>query len=68
MYITIKENYKNKGYSKDLLEKYFKHRNNCKIYLSPYSKDGYKYLRKNIYEIALKNNVEIMSKDYCYEY
>ena len=68
MYITINDNYKNKGYSKDLLEKYFKHRNGYKIYLSSYSKEGYKFLRKNIHEIALKNNVEIISKDYCYEY
>lgn len=67
MYITIKDEYKNQGFAKQLLEKYFKHRRNYKIHLSPYSKEGYKYLRNKIKEIALKNNVEIISKDYCYE-
>lgn len=70
MYITINKQYQNKGYSKTLLKNYFlylKENNYNKIYLSPYSKMGYFYLRNKIHKLAEEFNIELVDKNYCYE-
>lgn len=70
MYISINKQYQNRGYSKILLNNYFlylKENNYNKIYLSPYSKMGYYYLREIFYQLSEKYKIELIDKDYCYE-
>jgi GNAT superfamily N-acetyltransferase len=71
MYITISSKYQNRGYSKILLNNYFlylRENNYNKLYLSPYSKMGYEYLRKILYKLAKDYCIEMVDKNYCYEY
>jgi hypothetical protein len=71
MYITINSKYQNMGYSKILLKYYFSYlmeNNYNKMYLSPYSKMGYAYLRHNFQKLAKEYKIEVIDKDYCYEY
>ena len=70
-YITINDRYQNLGYSKKIVEYYFsflKEKDiNEKIYISPYSKSGWNFLRKNLHEYAKKYNFILIDKNYCYE-
>lgn len=70
MYISINKQYQNRGYSKILLNNYFlylKENNYNKIYLSPYSKMGYMYLRNKLHNLAKEFNIELVDTNYCYE-
>lgn len=70
MYISINKQYQNRGYSKILLNNYFlylKENNYNKIYLSPYSKMGYMYLRNELHKLAKEFNIELVDTNYCYE-
>lgn len=70
MYISINKQYQNRGYSKILLNNYFlylKENNYNKIYLSPYSKMGYMYLRNKLHKLAKEFNIELVDTNYCYE-
>jgi hypothetical protein len=70
MYISINKQYQNRGYSKILLNNYFLYlmeNNYNKIYLSPYSKMGYMYLRNKLHNLAKEFNIELVDTNYCYE-
>ncbi len=70
MYITINADYRNKGYATKLLNDYFLYlveNNYNNLYLSPYSKMGYYYLRGIFYQLSEKYKIELIDKDYCYE-
>lgn len=72
LYITTNNEYKNQGYSKYIIEEYFKflinNNINDEIHLSPYSKDGWKYVKKNLHNLANKYNLILIDKNYCYEF
>lgn len=72
LYITTNNEYKNQGYSKVIIEEYFKFLNlnniQDEIYLSPYSKDGWQYIKKNLHNLANKYNLILIDKNYCYEF
>lgn len=59
------------GYSKIIIESYFKYlkENNItdNIYVSPYSKMGWNYLKKNLHNMAKKYNLILKDQNYCYE-
>lgn len=72
LYVSINEDYYNQGYSKKIIESYFKflNKNNIieeDIHISPYSQMGWNFLKKNLHIIANKYNLIIKDKNYCYE-
>ena len=70
MYITILDMYKNCGIGTELLKQYFNFYklNNLSdtINLSPFSQEGYKFIRHKIFSIANDFNIKIKDA-YCYE-
>ena len=71
LYVSINKKYLNMGYSKIIIESYFKYlkENNItdNIYVSPYSKMGWNYLKKNLHNMAKKYNLILKDQNYCYE-
>lgn len=71
LYITTNNEFKNKGYSKIIIEEYFKFlvQNNLidEIHLSPYSKEGWQFIKQNLHKYANKYNLILIDKNYCYE-
>jgi hypothetical protein len=65
-YLSVNENFFQKGISRKLLEALFKYFSetypNKTLSFSGYSIDGWKYLRKNILEFSKKYNVKIHEK------
>lgn len=70
-YIAVNDLYKNQGYSKKLIEAYFKllaENNIYELELSPFSLDGFKYLKKNLIKYANRFNIKLKYSNYCYEF
>ena len=72
MYISIHNQYKNNGIGKQLIKSYFEfcNKNNItdNLYLSPYTKEGYTYIRPIILNFAKQYNINIIDTNFIYEY
>lgn len=71
LYVSINQLYQKLGYSKRILDKFFnfliKENINDEIYVSPYSKMGWNFLRQNLHIYAKKYNLTLKDQNYCYE-
>lgn len=70
MYVSVADGFKHQGIGTRLFELYFKtyKENNLTddVVLSPFSIEGYKYLRSKILSIAVLSNVSVKDS-YCFE-
>ena len=70
-YISINKLYKNQGYSKKLINEYFSllDKNNLReLELSPFSKDGFYYLKNNLIKAANRFNIKLKYSNYINEF
>lgn len=70
MYISISDEFKNKGIGTTLIEKYFnvykEHNLFDTVVLSPFSVEGFNYIRKKLLNLAYMSNIPIKDS-YCFE-
>lgn len=70
MFVSVLDSFKNMGIASNLFKKYFEFCNKNKItdniILSPYSKEGFTFLKRKINQLALELNINIVDS-YCFE-
>lgn len=68
-YISINDTFKNSGYGSYLIKEYCKFlkiNNIKKITASPYSKEGFNFIRKKILQYCKEYDIELID-NYCFE-